>query len=100
MLVAGGEFDWLVLAVAAMAMVTRHTLDFASNAFRGLERFEFENLSRVLQTALFALFVWVGVYPQTGGVLAGFTAFMASNVVAASLIVTILVWRWNCREFR
>ncbi|HWL72248.1 MAG TPA: flippase, partial [Burkholderiaceae bacterium] len=99
MLVAGGEFDWLVLAVAAMAMITRHTLDFASNAFRGLERFEFENLSRVLQTALFALFVWAGVYPQTGGVLAGFVAFMASNVVAASLIVTILVWRWNCREF-
>ena len=99
MLVAGGEFDWLVLAVAAMAMITRHTLDFASNAFRGLERFEFENLSRVLQTALFALFVWAGVYPQTGGVLAGFVAFMASNVVAAALIVTILVWRWNCREF-
>jgi O-antigen/teichoic acid export membrane protein len=99
MLVAGGEFDWLVLAVAALAMVTRHTLDFASNAFRGLERFEFENLSRVLQTALFALFVWAGVYPQTGGVLAGFIAFMASNVVAASLIVTILVWRWNCTEF-
>jgi O-antigen/teichoic acid export membrane protein len=98
MLAAGGEFDWLVLAVAAMAMVTRHTLDFASNAFRGLERFEFENLSRVLQTALFALFVWAGVYPQTGGVLAGFTAFMASNVVAAALIVTILVWRWDCRE--
>ncbi len=99
MLVAGGDFDWMVLTVAAMAMVTRHTLDFASNAFRGLERFEFENLSRVLQTALFALFVWAAVYPQTGGVLAGFTAFMASNVVAASLIVTILVWRWNCREF-
>ena len=98
MLVAGGEFEWLVLAVAAMAMVTRHALDFAANAFRGLERFEFENLSRVLQTALFALFVWAGVYPQTGGVLAGFIAFMASNVVAAALIVTILVWRWNCRE--
>lgn len=98
MLVAGGGFEWLVLAVAAMAMVTRHTLDFASNAFRGLERFEFENLSRVLQTALFALFVWAGVYPETGGVLAGFVAFMASNVIAASLIVTILVWRWNCRE--
>jgi O-antigen/teichoic acid export membrane protein len=99
MLVAGGEFDWLVLAVAAMAMIMRHTLDFASNAFRGLERFEFENLSRVLQTALFALFVWAGVYPQTGGVLAGFVAFMASNVIAAALIVTILVWRWNCRNF-
>jgi O-antigen/teichoic acid export membrane protein len=100
MLVGGGEFPWSVLLVAALAMVTRHTLDFAANAFRGLERFEFENLSRVLQTSLFALFVWVGVYPHTGGVLAGFVAFTASNVIAAALIVAILLSQWKCAGFR
>jgi O-antigen/teichoic acid export membrane protein len=100
MLVGGGEFRWSVLLVAAMAMITRHTLDFAANAFRGLERFEFENLSRVLQTSLFALFVWIGVYPETGGVLAGFVAFMVSNVIAAALIVTILLSQWKCAGFR
>src|SRR5688500_12108527 len=62
----GEPIPWMVLLVAALAMVSRHTLDFASNTFRGLERFEFENLSRVLQTALFCVFVWFGVYPETG----------------------------------
>jgi O-antigen/teichoic acid export membrane protein len=95
----GEPIPWMVLLVAAMAMVSRHTLDFASNTFRGLERFEFENLSRVLQTALFCVFVWFGVYPETGGLLAGFVAFMTSNLIAAVLISTILVWQWKCREF-
>jgi O-antigen/teichoic acid export membrane protein len=98
-LASGEQFSWTVLTVAATSIVTRHTLDFASNAFRGLERFEFENVSRVLQTALFALFVWVGVHPGTGGVLSGYIAFMASNVIAAAFIVTILVWRWQCTRF-
>ncbi|MCI0492460.1 MAG: oligosaccharide flippase family protein, partial [Planctomycetes bacterium] len=95
----GASIPWMMLMVAAIAMVSRHTLDFAANAFRGLERFEFENLSRAVQTALFCLFVWIGVFPETGGTLAGFVAFMASNLVAAALIVTILVWQWQCRSF-
>jgi stage V sporulation protein B len=97
---SGAQFSWAVLMVAAISIITRHTLDFASNAFRGLERFEFENISRVLQTALFASFVWFGVYPGTGGILNGFIAFMASNVVAAAFIVALLVWKWECRGFR
>ncbi len=98
--VRGEAIPWSVLLVAATAMVSRHTLDFASNVFRGLERFEFENISRVLQTGLFCAFVWLGVYRETGGILAGFTAFMASNVIAASLIVAVLVWQWRCFAIR
>ncbi len=96
----GEAFSWLVLAVAAASMITRHSLDFASNAFRGLERFEFENIARAIQTALFALFVWIAVYPETGGVLAAFMAFMASNAIAAALICSILLWKWQCAGFR
>jgi O-antigen/teichoic acid export membrane protein len=96
----GEAFSWLVLAVAAASMITRHTLDFAANAFRGLERFEFENFARAMQTALFALIVWIAVYPESGGVLAGFMAFMASNAIAAAFICTILLWRWDCAGFR
>jgi stage V sporulation protein B len=100
MLASGAQFSWTVLMVAAISIVTRHTLDFASNAFRGLERFEFENISRVMQTALFALFVWVGVHPGNEGVLSGFIAFMASNVVAAAFIAALLFWQWECRKFQ
>ncbi len=96
MLASGQPIPWLVLFVAAVSMISRHTLDFAANAFRGLERFEFENLSRVLQTSLFCVFVWIGVYPETGGILAGFVAFMASNIIAAALIVVILLSQWHC----
>jgi O-antigen/teichoic acid export membrane protein len=99
MIARGEPIPWMVLLVAAVSMVSRHTLDFASNALRGLERFEFENLSRVVQTGLFCLFVWIGVYAETGGTLAGFVAYMASNVIAAALIVTILIWQWQCTEF-
>jgi len=98
--ISGQQFSWTVLTVAAISIFTRHSLDFASNAFRGLERFEFENISRALQTALFAVFVWFGVHSGTGGVLSGFIAFMASNVVAAAFIVTLLVWQWQCTMFR
>jgi stage V sporulation protein B len=100
MFASGEPIPWMVLLVAALAMVSRHTLDFASNTFRGLERFEFENLSRVLQTALWCVVVGFGVYPETGGMLAGFVAFMTSNLIAAVLISTILIWQWKCTEFR
>jgi stage V sporulation protein B len=89
-----------VLVVAAAAMWSRHALDFASNALRGLERFEFENLSRVVQTCTFCLFVWLWVYPETGGALAGFIAYAASNVLAAALIWGVLLVKWQCAGFR
>jgi stage V sporulation protein B len=89
-----------VLAVAAAAMASRHALDFAANILRGLERFEFENLSRVVQTCTFCLFVWLWVYPETGGALAAFIAFAASNFIAAALIWSVLLVKWQCAGFR
>lgn len=76
---------WTVIAPAATAMLGRHALDFASNIFRGLERFEFENLARVVQTAAFCGFVWFLV--QSGGEASmALWAFAASNLLAAALI--------------
>ena len=98
--VTEGHASLSVMAVAAAAMWSRHAIDFASNVFRGLERFEFENLARVVQTALFYLFVWVGVQPGAGDELAAFIAFAASNLVAAALLWTILLRTERCAGFR
>jgi stage V sporulation protein B len=87
------------LGVAALAMAARHSLEFGCNMFRGLERFEFENLARVVQTGLFLVFVWVGVRPETGGTVAAFVAFAASNAVAAALLWAILLRGWHCAGF-
>lgn len=89
-----------VLVVAAAAMWSRHALDFAANALRGLERFEYENLSRVVQTITFCLFVWLWVYPETGGALAAFVAYAASNFIAAGIIWGVLLVKWRCGGFR
>ena len=89
-----------VLVVVAAAMASRHALDFAANVLRGLERFEFENLSRVVQTVSFLLFVWFWVYPETGGALAGFIAYAASNIIAAALLWIVLLAKWRCAGFR
>src|SRR3954471_6987044 len=87
------------LGVAAAAMAARHSLEFGCNLFRGLERFEFENLARVVQTGLFLIFVWVGVRPESGGTLAAFLAYAASNLLAAILLWGILFRGWNCAGF-
>jgi O-antigen/teichoic acid export membrane protein len=87
------------LGVAALAMAARHSLEFGCNLFRGLERFEFENLARVIQTAFFLLFVWVGVRPETGGTVAAFVAYAASNAIAAIVLWAILFRGWHCAGF-
>ncbi len=95
-----GDISLSVVLVAAAAMASRHALDFAANVLRGLERFEFENLSRVVQTMSFCVFVWLWVYPETGGALAAFIAFAASNFIAAALIWGVLLVKWRCAGFR
>lgn len=80
------RLSFATLLVAAAAMAARHALEFGCNLFRGLERFEFENVARVVQTGFFLAFVWFGVYPETGGTFAAFVAFAASNVFAALLL--------------
>lgn len=91
-----GFVPWMVLAVAASAMAARHALDFASNVFRGLERFEFENLGRVIQAGLFCLFVWFGVARGEQGTLQAMVAYSVSNYIAVALIWSILLTKWCC----
>ncbi len=95
-----GGVSLSVLVVAASAMASRHALEFAANALRGLERFEFENISRVVQTFTFCLFVWLWVYPDNGGALGGFIAYAASNFIAVALLWGVLLVKWNCAGFR
>jgi O-antigen/teichoic acid export membrane protein len=93
---SGERISLAVFVVAALAMASRHALDFASHVYRGLERFEFENLARVTQTGLFCLFVWYGVYAETGGTLAAFVAYAASNWIAAVLLWAYLIRSERC----
>lgn len=91
-----GYVPWLVLIIAAAAMMARHMMDFASNIFRGLERFEFENLIRVLQAGSFCAFVWFGVHPGPHGAVSAYLAFTASNYLAAFVVWGILLVGWCC----
>jgi O-antigen/teichoic acid export membrane protein len=91
--------SFATLGVAALAMAARHSLEFGCNLFRGLERFEFENVARVVQTGLFLLFVWTSVRPETGGTVAAFVAYAASNALAAALLWGILFKGWHCAGF-
>lgn len=100
MWVATGEVPWTLLLVAAAAMVARHAIDFASNTFRGLERFEFENLARVVQSASFCLFIWVWVHPSDHGTLDAYIAYTSSNVLATLLVWSILLAGWCCPMVR
>lgn len=95
-----GSVSYSVLGVAALAMASRHVLDFAACIFRGLERFEFENLARVIQTGLFCVFIWFFVWPHTGDLLAAYLAYAASNWIAALLLWTILIVTERCGGFR
>jgi stage V sporulation protein B len=96
----GERISLAVFVVAALAMASRHALDFAAHVFRGLERFEFENLARVAQTGLFCLFVWFGVYADTGGTLAAFVAYAISNWIAAALLWAYLIRSERCGGVR
>jgi O-antigen/teichoic acid export membrane protein len=100
MMLRSDRVSFTVLVVVAVAMWSRHALEFASNVLRGLERFEFENMSRVLQVVTFYLFVWVAVYPETGGALAAFVAYAASNVIAAGALWAVVLIKWHCVGFR
>lgn len=95
-----GEIPWSLLIVAALAMVARHAIDFASNIFRGLERFEFENLARVVQSAAFCVFIWIWVHSSNHGTLDAYVAYTASNLLAMVLVWGILLAGWCCPAVR
>ena len=86
-----GAVPWVVLAYAAAAKVTRHALDFAANIFRGIERFEFENLARVAQSVSFCVMVCVLVNEQS--VLDAFWVYLLSNLLGVGIIWLLLLSR-------
>jgi O-antigen/teichoic acid export membrane protein len=96
----GEALGWPLVATAAVALAARHTLEFAAAAVRGVERFEFENMARVVQTGLFCLLVLLFVSPEQDGTLVAFVTFALSNVVAAVFLAALLITKWDCRSFR
>ncbi|WP_425397965.1 flippase [Aeoliella sp.] len=85
---------WALLLTAAVVMVARHMIDFAANIFRGIERFEFENLARVTQALAFCLFVWFFVPEGASDATTGFLAYLGSNSLAAVVIWACLFLGW------
>lgn len=91
-----GTAPWSLMLAAAAAMVARHAVDFASNTFRGLERFEFENLVRVIQSASFCVLIWYAVQPDENGILNAYLAYTVSNLLATLIVWGFLLAGWCC----
>ena len=93
------SLGWRVLCAASVAMVARHCLEFSVAAVRGAERFEFENVARVVQSALYCGLILTWVTPDAQGALWAFIAYASSNVIAVFGLIFVLVTRFACREF-
>ncbi len=94
----GRSMGWAMLLAACVAIAARHTLEFEIAVMRGVERFELENIARVLQTGLYCLLVLLFVDSSPIGALVAFIAFAASNIVAAIPLAAILAGKWGCRS--
>jgi stage V sporulation protein B len=90
------------LCVAAgVACAGRLVLEFYAAIFRGLERFEYENLARVIQAGIFAGLVWAFVSPpDISAMYISVGILVASNVLSALYIVVALQRGWKCLGFR
>ena len=90
---------WIALSLAGVATIGRQLLEFSVGAFRGLERFEFENVARIIQAVLFCLLSILFVHDATG-LNAAFVAFAVSNVAGGVFISLSLAWGWRCLGVR
>lgn len=81
--------EWLTLMVFAGSLVAYQFFEWCSSAFRGVERFEFENACKILQAITFVVGVWLCV-PNGSTILdAGvtlLTAFLVSAISAGVLL--------------
>lgn len=93
----GVPMPWELFALAAMAIMGRHAMEFSVGALRGLERFEFETLTRFVQNGGFCLLVVTTVTPETGP-LAAVGAFAISHFVAALVAGGVLALGFGCNR--
>ncbi len=89
---------WLLFALASVAVVCRHAIEFCVGAVLGLERFEFEMYTRVVQNGTFCLLAVTMVAPGPWAPVLGVGAFALSHLLAALFIVGVLVFRFGCRR--
>ncbi len=89
-----------VVVVAAAAMWSRHALDFAANALGAWSDSSTRIFARRADLARFVCSCGLWVYPETGGALAAFVAYAASNFIAAAIIWGVLLTKWHCGGFR
>ncbi len=89
---------WLLFALASAAVVFRHAIEFSVGAVLGLERFEFEMFTRVVQNGSFCLLAVTMVSPGPWAPVLGVGAFALSHLLAAIFIVGVLVFRFGCRQ--
>ena len=89
-----------MFAAAGLACALRVIMEFYAAVFRGLERFEYENIARVIQSGVFAIGVIACVYPpQEAALYKALAALVISNAASAFYIAWALERGWKCLRF-
>lgn len=94
--VIAAEIPISLFVMGGVAVASRQVVEFCGGAFRGVDRFEYENGSRVLQAVLFFGLVLVFVQDGSAGLVWAFVALMLSNFIAALPMLAILVFGYRC----
>ena len=88
-------FAWVGLACAAV-----HIQRFCSGVFQGFELFQYDSVSKILQSLLFAVLVVLLLGPGPGGLGTALALLAASNLAAALYLAISLQRRFPCRTIR
>jgi O-antigen/teichoic acid export membrane protein len=89
-----------MFAGAGLACAMRVIMEFYAAVFRGLERFEYENIARVIQSGVFAAGIFFFVRPPVDTALyAGVVVLVVSNAASAVYIAWALQRGWRCLGF-
>jgi len=89
-----------MFAAAGLACAFRVVMEFYAAVFRGLERFEYENIARVIQSGVFAVGVIFLVYPPEDTALYWALAVLVISNGASALYVAWALQRgWKCLGF-
>ena len=90
----------MIFVVGGLACAGRLMLEFYAAVFRGLERFEYENIARAIQAALFAVLVIVAVHPpESVALYRAVWILVLSNLVAGVYIAVALQRSCHCLGF-
>jgi O-antigen/teichoic acid export membrane protein len=89
-----------MFAAAGVACAMRVIMEFYAAVFRGLERFEYENIARVIQSGVFAAGIIFFVRPPVDTALyIGVAVLVVSNAASAVYIAWALQRGWHCLGF-